>query len=98
MTEQSEVKAPEVRQHVIYCDSRGMDHDAIVTIVWPNMGGAGKPGVNLVYVSNDEARQDSYGRQIERATSVSHRSVMNVHGNYWRYTDEERNPYTPPQT
>lgn len=42
------------------------------------------PSINVVYVSNDEAQNDSYGRQIARSTSVPHRSVQPAHGYYWK--------------
>lgn len=52
--------------------------------------------INVVFVSDDIARQDTYGRQIERATSCNHKLQMNVHGFYWRFEDEEPNGYTEP--
>lgn len=41
--------------------------------------------LNLVYVSPDASRSDSYGRQIERATSCSIWNTGGAHGNCWRY-------------
>jgi hypothetical protein len=41
------------------------------------------PSINLVYVTGDEAKTDPYGRQIERATSVVHKSGQSAHGRYW---------------
>lgn len=41
------------------------------------------PCINLVYVVSDESKTDSYGRQIERKTSVQHRSQTTAHGFYW---------------
>lgn len=86
----AEERMPEVGQHVMFVDPVGQNFDALVTTVWnPDM-------INLVYIDGDEVRQDSYGRQISRATSLSHVSKSQVHGQYWRFTDEENNPYTPP--
>lgn len=49
---------------VVYTDGYRRDHDALVTAVWgPNC-------VNVVFVSGDGAKEDTYGRQIERETSV----------------------------
>jgi len=48
----------------------------------------GEPGCNLVCVSGDVAKTDPYGRQIERATSVVHRSKQAAHGNFWHWPDE----------
>jgi hypothetical protein len=86
----AEGRTPCVGQPVVWHDSVGKAHDAIVTVAWsPTM-------VNVVFVSSDEAKQDSYGRQIERATSCQHKSVNQVHGYYWRFQDEEPNPYVAP--
>ncbi len=50
---------------VIYTDGYRHDHEALVTAVWgPNC-------VNVVFTSSDESKNDTYGRQIERETSVS---------------------------
>ena len=38
------------------------------------------PSVNLVFVVGDESKTDSYGRQIERATSCPHESTQTAHG------------------
>lgn len=38
------------------------------------------PSVNVVFVVSDEAKTDSYGRQIDRATSVPHESLQSAHG------------------
>jgi hypothetical protein len=86
--EKREVK---VGGHVIWHDSVGTPHDAVVTAVWS------QTCINVVFVSGDESKQDSYGRQIERATSCSYKTTMNVHGFYWRFVDDEPNPYIAPQ-
>lgn len=82
-----------IGDHVVYHDPVGKAHDALLTTIW---SADEHPLVNLVYISSDEARQDSYGRQIERQTSCNHASKMPVHGNYWRFPDEEPNAYVPP--
>lgn len=69
-------------QHVVFVDSSRVEHDAIVT-AWH-----GTSCINVVYGSKDEQKTDSYGRQIERATSVSHMS-QNPYGMFWRWPDEE---------
>jgi hypothetical protein len=72
---------------VIWHDATGGAHKALVTAVWT------PTCINVVFVSDDENKQDTYGRQIERATSCPHASVMNVHGFYWRFEDEVPNGY-----
>jgi hypothetical protein len=86
----TEARMPKVGQLVKWHDPRGVEHDALLTAVWS------ATYVNLVVVSKDEGKQDQYGRQIERYTSQNHKSVTPVHGNYWRFPDEEPNPYVPP--
>lgn len=68
---------------VVYTDQFGVKHDALVTVYWD--GGKGETGkaLNLVYVVKDESKSDSYGRQIERATSVSMRSEGTAHGRFY---------------
>jgi hypothetical protein len=34
------------------------------------------------------ATTNSYGRQIERQTSIVHQSNQPAHGNYWRAVDD----------
>lgn len=80
----------EVGQPVIWHDAEGQAHNALVTTVWS------KDCVNLVFVSNDESKKDGYGRQMERATSCQHVSITTVHGYYWRFEDEQPNPYVAP--
>lgn len=83
----------EVGKHVVYVDPQGVAHDAVVTVWWSldYYRKEGKePGCNLVYVSGDPAKDDTYGRQIERSTSVIHMGVQPAHGNYWRWPDESK--------
>jgi hypothetical protein len=58
------------------------------------------PCLNLVFVSDDGDREDSYGRQIERPSSVTHRSQESEepgpHGYYWRFPWETAVPYVQP--
>lgn len=84
-----------VGQSIIYFDSYGVPHKALVTIWW--MGDQevasyraenGEPGCNVVYVSEDPLKKDSYGRQTERATSVVHISKQPAHGYKWCWPDE----------
>lgn len=68
----------ECRQSVKYVTPTGQIVDALVTAAWSFTT------INVVYVLEDESRKDSYGRQIERATSVTHASTPGrAHGNYW---------------
>jgi len=58
-----------IGDHVLYVDALSRPRQA--------------PGLNLVLVSNDEAKDDPYGRQIERETSVVHVSNQPAPGAYW---------------
>lgn len=85
-TDGAVARQPQCGEVVVYVDPVGMRRPALVTQPW------GPTCVNLVFVSGDESRSDSYGRQIERQSSCVHVSVMPVHGNYWRFTDEPGKP------
>jgi hypothetical protein len=81
--------------HVIYVDPFGLPRDALVTTWWGSGTPAkadGKaehePGCNLAWVSGDPARDDGYGRQIERQTSLVHKGNQPAHGNFWCWEDE----------
>jgi len=77
-------------QTVVYCDHVGVEHDALVTAVWGENSfedGSG-PALNVVYVTNDDTKTDSYGRQIERDTSVIHHDGQPAPGNWWKLKGE----------
>ena len=82
-------RRPQIGEAVTFCDSDGTDHPALVTCDW---GGC----CNVVLVSNDEAKKDDYGRQIERHTSVVDADRAGAYGMYWRFPDDARIPYKPP--
>jgi hypothetical protein len=84
-------KAPVLGDTVIFHDPIGTPHPALVTAVW------GPTCINVVFVSGDDQKRDSYGRQIERATSIPHKDSTSVHGFYFRFEDEEPRPYVAPQ-
>lgn len=82
-------------QAVKYVDAYGVTHDALITKWWNGdntieayLSQYGDPGCNLVYVVKDEAKTDSYGRQIIRETSVIHKSRQPAPGNYYCWPDE----------
>lgn len=83
----------QVGDHVVYVDPLSIPRQAILTAVWDN-GDAEKypnPAVNLVFVSGDAAKHDTYGRQIERQTSCGHVSnefYTACPGNYWCRPEE----------
>ena len=67
---------------VIFVDSRRAAHNALVTEIHgaPEM----LPSINLVFVTTDEDRRDSYGRQIERQSSVVHKRDQTGGGMFWQ--------------
>ena len=75
---------------VVYHNPVAVAFKALVTAVWSSVC------INVVIVSGDAAKTDSYGRQIERVTSLSWGGNMTVHGNYWRFEDEVPNPIAVP--
>ncbi len=80
----------EVGEVVIFTDSKSVDHNAIVTIVW------GMYCINLIRLSDNPDEKDQYGRQIKRETSVQFMSETTAHGNYFRYPNQEKKEYAPP--
>lgn len=65
-----------------YVDPTGVERPGLITAI--HNVSVENPLVNLVVVSIDETKSDSYGRQIERFTSVSHESHPHAHGNYYK--------------
>lgn len=86
----SEARKPKFGEPVVFVDPVGQAFPALVTAVW------GEKSVNVVFVSRDEAKTDTYGRQIERNTSCLHQSLQAAHGNYWRYPEDEPKPTERP--
>ena len=80
---------------VVYVDSKSQNQPALVTAVWGSTEtgeygqwsewkeGQMAPSVNVVFVSDDPSRKDEWIRQIERSTSVPHKTSQSAHGNYW---------------
>lgn len=93
MSEMAEAqkRVPRVGDTVVFHDPVGLAYQALVTAVWSPVC------LNVVYVSQDEAKTDPYGRQIERQTSLLHKSSQPAHGIYWRFEDEEPSPIIAPQ-
>jgi hypothetical protein len=69
---------------VVYVDEHGAAHDALVTAYHGKEGEQAECAVNLVYIGFDPDKRDPYGRQLERASSVSYRREgVTAHGRYW---------------
>jgi hypothetical protein len=81
---------PRTGDVVVFHDVHGKPHNALVTIGWSPQC------CNLVVVASDANKQDQYGRQTERWSSVQHMHEGSAHGNYWRFPSETPKPYTPP--
>ena len=74
---------------MIFVDAKRVEHDALVTTLhgWDGVRGSisfGMGAINLVYVSKDRDRTDTYGQQTIRETSVVHQEHQNAGGMYWR--------------
>ncbi len=90
-------KELDVGDHVIYVDSIGRQRHAVLTSVFGDHPYGGTlPCVNVVFASCDEDKHDPYGRQIERETSVVHKTVQPAHGCYWMHEGDEPNPIQAP--
>jgi len=96
---ENELKQVEVGELVVFLDANRVQHNALLTAVWGEHrignGFDGKPYeswpcVNLVFVVSTDDKQDQYGRQIQRETSVSHFAGSQAPGMYWFYTDQQQ--------
>lgn len=84
-------KELKVGDQVIFIDEQRARHNALVTVVWRDIHHQpeGKPpGCNLVFVSGDVTKEDPYGRQIERRTSLVHVSAQPARASCWSWPDE----------
>jgi len=81
------VPDPIVGQSIIWIDEHRREIPALVKYVWQN-GKDFPAGVNLVFISQDETRTDSAGRQTEIKTSVPHISVQVAGGYAWKHIAE----------
>lgn len=74
------MKNVQIGDAVMWADEHGQAHAALVT----NVHGAGEtPSINVVVVNPDGAQTDTYGRKIQRETSVVHRVNQFANGRYW---------------
>jgi hypothetical protein len=81
-------RKPVIGSLVVFVDPHSVPRPALLTQVWQPWGDSQEPSVNLVFVSGDENRKDSCGRQTEHSTSVPHRSNQAAPGLYWKWPDE----------
>lgn len=79
--------------HVTYVDQFGKEQEAIVNQWWGDVSAYQPnkpiPGCNLVFVVDDESKTDNYGRQIQRETSVVHKSNQAANGRFWKWPEEK---------
>lgn len=91
-------------QSVVYFDSYGKPGKALVTNIFHqyvkaderhtglevefDAVGGQYPCLNLLFISKDVTRRDDCGRQMERNTSVIHKTHTPAQGNYWIFEDE----------
>jgi hypothetical protein len=73
-----------IGETVIFVDSVGKEFPALVTNEFGAWGPENEPSINVVYISDDSARTDNFGRQLIRSTSVVHQSNQFAPGNYWK--------------
>lgn len=76
------MRKPVYGEQIVFIDSFRKKHNALVTAPWSDTC------VNLLYVSDDEQKSDSYGRQIERETSCVHISLNDAKAMCWAFADE----------
>ena len=89
---ETEPRVPQIGDVVIYHDEVGVPFNALVTDVH------GPVCINVTHVTSNPDERDPYGRQIKRVSSVTHKSMGQAHGRYFRWSEEEPNPYKPPMS
>lgn len=95
----------EIGSHIIFTDENFVDHHALVTAIWTGSHAYAEDGfvprgdenmkmtsVNLVFVAGDKNRDDQYGRQIDRNTSILYKDGQGAGGFCWRFPDESKPP------
>lgn len=93
MTDQVEFEV-RVGQAVRVTDELGKVHDGLVTTIhgYPSEAAAReagltspyfKPSINSVFVTDDATKNDPYGRQIERLSSLQHRDTATAQGRFY---------------
>lgn len=86
----SEIRQPKVGDPVVFVDEKREHHNALLTAVHGfHPTSNPHPAVNLVYVSANEAKLDPNGRQLERSSSVVHRTHQSAGGMLWAFSDDE---------
>jgi len=86
---------------VIFFDQFGLEHNALLTAIHgerytydkgidkdPTVTKVENPSVNLLLISPDTKREDTYGRQIERQSSVVHTFNQGAWGNFYCLPEE----------
>jgi len=77
-----------IGSHVVFIDTHYQEHEALITAIHGDP--ASKPCVNLLYVSKQTGKQDQYGQQIERPSSVVHIKDNTAGGYCWKFPGEEK--------
>ncbi len=67
---------------VTFIDAKREERPALVQMVWTVT--EGQPSINVVVVSVDPKKDDTYGRQTEHETSVVHQSNQSAGGYCWK--------------
>lgn len=95
-------KQIKIGDSVIFFDQFGIEHNALLTNVFGERTittfkeegaesvtkNVSNPCVNVLMISPDQKREDSYGRQIERMTSVVHYSGSSAWGMFYCLPEE----------
>lgn len=86
----SDLRQSYIGKHCFFVDPVQKEHAAVITAVHSLLGDESGPwNVNLVWVSDDVQKHDPYGQQIERNTSVPHKSMAGANGMYFYMPSEQ---------
>jgi len=86
------MQSVKVGDHVVFADQQGRHQNAIVICVfgknsWDEESDFG-PTINVLFADQNPEREDSYGRQSKRETSVPHKGGSTAHGYWWALPSE----------
>ena len=78
-----------VGDSVVFIDSQRRRLAGLVQAIHGRFGPNNNPAINLIVVSPDASKTDTYGRQIEHFTSVGHADCQKpVIGMCWHFPDQ----------
>jgi len=78
------MEQPQIGQACTVVDEVGAVHPGLITAVHGTATDTYQPSINAVFTSHDATKTDPYGRQVERLSSLVHKTgAGSTPGRYW---------------